>query len=486
MTPFSKKIYSLTLALALVASLFIIGPTITYAEFPETVPTVAEGFVIYDATAGQVILGKQENTKFYPASITKIMTGLLACERIPDMTASIAFAPEAIAELTPRSSTLVPAAVTGEIMTLNDVLYGMFYVSANECAAQLGITVGGTTAAFAELMNQRAAQIGCKSTHFVNAHGLHDDNHYSTPYDMALIMAEALRNEKFFKMATGKNYTIPATNGCATAREMTISHQICSGAIPYQEVFAGKTGRTPEALRTLVTAAQFNGHTVIVVIMKSSDEAFYDDTLKLLEYARGYCNGRYTSMIWEPKDETIYVTGTNSLKVRDYPAQSGSKVVGNLTYGQQVKRTGTWGDWSQINYMGMLLYVHSDYVTTTPPNAESMEVVTTTPREVESIDFSSISISTAAETTAEVPSTAAPASIDVVEDVTGPDAPSSSTDKKGATDMQEGPIKTLMIVCVVLMVVLAAAAVVYNLNMRHKRKKRREMRRRHRGDEFWK
>ncbi|MBR4586762.1 MAG: SH3 domain-containing protein [Lachnospiraceae bacterium] len=482
-----KKYLSHLLTAALLVAVFI--PSLqkdAFADFPTTVPTVAEGFVIYDATAGQVILGKQENTKFYPASITKIMTGLLACERIPDMSAPIAFAPEAIAELTPRSSTLVPAAVTGEIMTLNDVLYGMFYVSANECAAQLGITVGGTTAAFAELMNQRAQQIGCKSTHFVNAHGLHDDNHYSTPYDMALIMAEALRNEKFFKMATGKNYTIPATNGCATAREMTISHQICSGAIPYQEVFAGKTGRTPEALRTLVTAAQFNGHTVIVVIMKSSDEAFYDDTLKLLEYARGYCNGRYTSMTWEPKDETIYVTGTNSLKVRDYPAQSGSKVVGNLTYGQQVKRTGTWGDWSQINYMGTLLYVHSDYVTTTPPNAESMEVVTTTPREVESIDFSSISISTAAETTVDIPSTAAPASIDVVEDVTDPNAPSSSADKKGATDMQEGPIKTLMIVCVVLMVVLAAAAVVYNLNMRHKRKKRREMRRRHRGDEFWK
>ena len=486
MSSIKKYLSNLLTAIMLFATIIPGLQKDAFADFPITVPTVAEGYVIYDATAGQVILGKQENTKFYPASITKIMTGLLACERITDMTAPIAFAPEAIAELTPRSSTLVPAAVTGEIMTLNDVLYGMFYVSANECAAQLGITVGGTTAAFAELMNQRAAQIGCKSTHFVNAHGLHDDNHYSTPYDMALIMAEALRNEKFFKMATGKNYTIPATNGCATAREITISHQICSGAIPYQEVFAGKTGRTPEALRTLVTAAQFNGHTIIVVIMKSSDEAFYDDTLKLLEYARGYCNGRYTSMTWEPKDETIYVTGTNSLKVRDYPAQSGSKVVGNLTYGQQVKRTGTWGDWSQINYMGTLLYVHSDYVTTTPPNAESMEVVTTTPREVESIDFSSISISTAAETTADVPSTAASASIDVVDDVTGPDTPSSSTDKKGATDMQEGPIKTLMIVCIVLMVVFAAAAVVYNLNMRHKRKKRREMRRRHRGDEFWK
>lgn len=456
------------------------------AAFPETVPTTAEGYVIYDATTGEVILDKNGTTQFYPASITKIMTGLIVCEQIADLDQMLTFSPEAMAEMTSDSSMLIPKAVQGETMSVRDALYGMFYVSANECAAQLAITVAGSRDAFAQMMNDRAKQIGCTGTHFVNAHGLHNDQHYTTPKDMALIMAAALQNQAFFTMATGGTYTIPQTN-VEGPREMEVTHQIVNGNRPYAEVFAGKTGRTPQALRTLVTAAQFGDHRVMVVIMKSSDDDFYDDTLKLLEYARGYVEGDYTSMSWKACDETKFVIGTNSLKVRDYPAQTGTQVVGQLAYAQQVKVTGTWGDWSQIDYMGSLYYVYSDYLADKEPEGPMNPEETIAPETRESV-----SVSYEVETTeapATVPTTTT--ALNVVPTAPNPLGPTlpgveeSTSESRGIGNMQEGPIKVIMIVCIVLMLGLAAVAIVINLRAKQKRRRRREQRRRRMGDDYW-
>lgn len=461
---------------------------IAYADFLDTVTTVAESYVIYDATTGEVILGKDYTGTYFPASITKIMTALITCENVSDLDQQLTFSQAAIDEMTEDSSTLNPIASAGEVMTIRDALYGMFYVSSNECAAQLAITVAGSREAFAQLMNERAERIGCTGTHFSNAHGLHANDHYTTPYDMALIMAEALHNEEFFKLATGKSYTIPATNMYPQPRECNLSHQIANGSIPYAEVFAGKTGRTPYALRTLVTAAQFNGHTIIVVIMKSSDDEFYNDTLKLLEYARGYVDGNYTAMEWTPCDEKIYVTGTNSLKVRDYPSTSGTKVIGSLTYGQEVRRTGTWGDWSQIEYLNRYYYVYSSYVTTTEPNSESMETVTTTAREIESVDFSVVVPSSETESDTQ-PTTTSDIKIETqATDASGNVVTESAdNEKKGIiSNMEEGPVKIVMIVCIVIMVVLFIAALIYNLTFTRRSRRRRDHRRTHHGDEFWK
>ena len=106
----------------------------------------------------------------------------------------------------------------GEVITVEDCLYGLMIQSANEVAIKLAEQVSGTEAAFAELMNQRAADIGCKNTHFVNASGLPDENHYTTAYDMALICREALKNETFRKVIQTENYVIPPTNMSAAAR----------------------------------------------------------------------------------------------------------------------------------------------------------------------------------------------------------------------------------------------------------------------------
>lgn len=484
-----KRVTGLLVSLAMLCSFcFTAFADPTYLS---TVETVAEGFVIYDATTGEVILGKEEDTNFYPASITKIMTALLVCENIDDLDQEITFGSAALNEMTSDSSTLTPEAQVGEKMTVRDMLYGMFLVSANECAAQLGITVAGSTEAFAEMMNERAEEIGCTNTHFVNAHGLHDEDHYTTPSDMALIMAEALKNQVFLQMVTTYEYTIEATNMCDEDRELTCSHSIVNGTIPYAEVYAGKTGRTPEAGRTLVTAARFDGHDVIIVIMKSDEDEFYNDTLKLLEYARGYLSGEYTDMTWTEKKETVYVYQTNALKVRDYPSSAGTKVLGSLQYGQSVTRVATWGEWSMIEYLSEYYYVHSDYLTTEEPEDEydpSTALKETTREDVE------ISVSLDSDEETEEEDTEE--GLDIVVDADSTDGDSSTTtavatldetDEEhtrlegvsvddGSDSLHEGSrnsiVRTVMIVCIVLMVIIAAAFI-YTVVMERKRKKRR-------------
>ena len=157
-------------------------------------------------------------------------------------------------------------------------------LSSNECASALAEYAYGSLEAFLEAERMRLTRIGCTGTQFVNAHGYHDENHYTTPYDLALIMSEAVRNEAFLQIASTHAYTIPATN-MAEPREVSMGHQMIGGAYDYPYAVAGKTGHTPEAGRCLVTYAVKNGIPLVCVIMKSSDDQFYQDTDKLLTEA---------------------------------------------------------------------------------------------------------------------------------------------------------------------------------------------------------
>ncbi len=353
-------------------------------EYPTQVKTVAEAYVVYDVNSGQVIMSKDMDTSRAPASITKIMTALLVCENVEDFSQTITFTQAALDEMTETSSDLTPRAVVGETMTVENVLYGMFLSSANECAAQLAITVGGSREAFAEMMNKRAEEIGCTGTHFVNAHGLDNENHYTTPHDMALIFAEALKNEKFYKMATTVDYVIPATNMCVVERECQMGHKMVSGLIEYAEVFAGKTGNTHEAGRTLATAAKFGDRTVITVIMHSTEASFYDDTTALLEYARGYYAGKYSDMSWKNLGMDMTVRVPNTLAVRDYPSTQGSSVLARLDDGNIVHVNAVWSNWAAITFNGQTAYVCTDYLVdstgqTLPAETYDNSVVETEP-----------------------------------------------------------------------------------------------------------
>src|SRR5699024_10852291 len=170
-----------------------------------------QAYCVMDADTGEVIISKNMDARMYPASITKIMTALIAFEQCKNLDDEITFSETAL-DISSISSTLHPAAKVGETMSFMDVMYGLMLSSGNECANALAEYTYGDIGIFVEKMNERAQQIGAVNTHFTNPHGLHDENHYTTAKDMDLIFREALKNKDFVKVASTPTYNIPETN----------------------------------------------------------------------------------------------------------------------------------------------------------------------------------------------------------------------------------------------------------------------------------
>lgn len=241
----------------------------------------AQGAVLYNATTGTVLYGKEADTKFYPASITKIMTAMLVLESC-NLDDTVTFSDTAVKNLESGSVTL--NLTTGDKLTVRQCLYALMLKSANEVANGLGEHVSGSVSAFAAKMNEKAKALGCTNTNFVNPNGLNNQNHYTTPRDMALIAAEAFKNENFRIITSTVSYQIPATK-LAGARTVTMGHKMINsaGAQYYPGIIGGKTGYTSLAGNTLVTGAERDGIRLVAVIMKSS-QTHYDDTRALLDY----------------------------------------------------------------------------------------------------------------------------------------------------------------------------------------------------------
>lgn len=250
---------------------------------------VAEGAVLLDAATGQVLYGKNQDQQFYPASITKIMTALVVLERC-NLSDVVTFSATATTNL--ESGAVSLNITEGDKLTVEQALYGLLLKSANEIGNGLAEHVGGSVSGFADLMNAKAKELGCKNTHFANPHGLNDSTHMTTPYDMALIMRAALQNETFRKIDTTLTYSFPATKK-AGARTITMGHKMMypSDSRYYEGIIGGKTGYTSKAGNTLVTGAERNGVRLVAVVMKAKGTQ-YTDTKALLDY--GFAN--YTAL----------------------------------------------------------------------------------------------------------------------------------------------------------------------------------------------
>ena|GEM_PF-286031 len=432
-------------------------------ELPSEVKTVAESYVIYDADTGEVLMGKDMDAKRAPASITKIMTALLVCESFDDMSIRITMSRAALDEMVGNSSHLPGRmAAEGETMTMKDMLYGMYLSSANECAAMLGIVTAGSTQAFAQMMNDKAREIGCTGTHFVNAHGLDNSDHYSTAHDMALIFTYALKNKKFYDLSTTYSYTIPATNKYGESRECIVGHKILNKTVDYPDAYAGKTGYTHNAGRTLVTAANIWGHNVVTVIMGSTELSFYDDTILLLEYAKGYYQGLYDGMNWEVVDTTMKVSVPNNLAVRDWPGTKGSNVVGALYDGDSVHVVGIWGKWAAIDRDGTTSFVHTDYLRDESGN-KLPEKETNAPIEHRSLAGDDDEQET---TPAQEPSQTIPAGISELGESTQAveTTPAAEQEKSGGNVV-------LMVIIILIIVALALALVFFVVRIAAKRQR---------------
>ena len=259
--------------------------TTEYPDEPGRLPdTVGDSIVVMDAATGQVIYEKNAYEKRYPASITKVMTVLVALEH-GNLNDTITMSDTAVWGIERDSSHI--ALDVGEEINFEDALYAVLLVSANEAAWGVAEHISGTLEKFCELMNQKAEELGCVSTHFVNANGLHDDNHYTCAYDMALIAREAIKNDKFREITATTHYIIPPTNKQEEERELWQNNKLIKeeSAFYYPYCEGGKTGFTDQALGTLVTWAKKDDTELICVVMHSRPTSTtYTDSKALYEY----------------------------------------------------------------------------------------------------------------------------------------------------------------------------------------------------------
>lgn len=259
----------------------------SYADTQETWPEYPEIFaqtgVVIDATTGVVLYNKNMNDKMYPASITKILTALVALEN-SSLDEQVTFSHDAVYSLEYADANI--GMKEGEILSMNDALHGLLLASANETANAIAEHVGGSIDKFADMMNERAKEAGAVNSHFANPSGLFDENHYTTPYDMAMITKDAIKNQKFLDIEKDTTYTIGATNLTPDSRYLTNRHKMLlkNNPVYYEGVLGGKTGYLDEAGNTLVTFAKRDNMTLISVIMKSDTSHVYEDTTKLLDY----------------------------------------------------------------------------------------------------------------------------------------------------------------------------------------------------------
>ena len=253
--------------------------------WPDAPETLSPGVILMEESTGTILYEKNSDEAHYPASITKIMTTLLALENgnLSDM---VTFSDDAINNT--EGSGI--ARDYGEQMTLEQCLYGVMLESANECAYAVAEHVGGTVENFVDMMNAKAKELGCTNTHFANPHGLQDENHYTTAHDMALIAQAAYQNETFRIIIGTKMYTIPPTNKHAEEtvlrnhHDMLCTYHNANRKYLYPYCVGGKTGYTATANSTLVTYAEKDGMTLICVVMDAPAGSHYEDTRALFDF----------------------------------------------------------------------------------------------------------------------------------------------------------------------------------------------------------
>lgn len=249
--------------------------------------------LMYEMNSGTMLYGYNMDAKMYPASVTKVMTCLIALERgnVDDI---VTVSEEVVNNRDPDGSNC--SLVAGEEMSLKDLLYCLMVSSANDAGSAISEHIAGSEEAFVELMNQKAQELGCTNTHFANPHGLHDDDHYTCARDLAKILMAALEYELFNEIYSVKEYEVPATNMSEARLLETTNCMIDRSELEYyydERVIGGKTGFTTPAGRCLVTVAESGDMKLLTVALggetglDENDLVYYgsfDETGNMLDY----------------------------------------------------------------------------------------------------------------------------------------------------------------------------------------------------------
>ena len=284
------------------------------ANWPAGPEVPTPNAVVMDADTGAILYNKGMDEVRYPASITKVMTALLAIEN-SSLTDQVTMGAEAASLEVPGNSRI--DAVEGEVFTMEQCLHAILLASANGVTRQVAEYIAGSEENFVNMMNERAKELGCTNTHFNNSSGLPDPDHYTTPHDMALILSEAVKNETFCAIEADLLYTIPPTNMTSTPRELRNHHaMLFEGEWYYEGAFAGKTGYTDEAHNTLVTAAKRNDMTLVCVVMLCDNLDYINDTRTLLDY--GFNNFSHATLEGSSDREgSVMLTLPNGVSASD-------------------------------------------------------------------------------------------------------------------------------------------------------------------------
>ena len=250
--------------------------------WPEGPKVMAETAIVMDMDTEEILYAKGIDEKRAPASTTKILTAMLAIEKVPFET-QITFTDE-VNNIEAGSTHI--GIKPGETLTMKDCAYAILLASANEVSSGVAEYIGTTVPAFVDMMNQRAKELGCTNTHFVNANGLYDENHYTTARDLAIIAKAAFQNETFREVVKTPYYIVPKTNITDEERWLNNHHKmILQGSEYYEGCLGGKTGYTEKDGNTLVTYAERNGRKLVCALLADVNVvAQYTDTKALLDY----------------------------------------------------------------------------------------------------------------------------------------------------------------------------------------------------------
>lgn len=257
------------------------------ANWPTGPVISAESAILMDADTGAILYAKNIHQKEYPASTTKILTTLIASERC-SMDEIVDFSYDAVHDIDPGSNHI--AIEPGEQLTMEECLNAILIRSANEVSFAVAEHISGTTwQDFGDIMNERAKELGCVDSHFVNPNGLPNEDHYTSAYDLAMIGRAFFANEALCKMTmTHMLHILPSERQPDDIMEVNKMELIPGGKYAYPYLVGCKTGYTDVARSTLVSCAEKDGMKLICVVMKDENPNYYEDTISLFDY--GFSN----------------------------------------------------------------------------------------------------------------------------------------------------------------------------------------------------
>lgn len=291
-----------------------------FENWPQGPSIGAEAAILMEANTGTILYAKNMDNKMYPASTTKILTSLVAIEN-SEMDEMVTFSRNAVYSIEKDSSNM--GMDEGQAIPMEQCLYGILVYSANEVCNAVAEHIAGDMDSYVEMMNQKAAELGCTNSHFVTTNGLHDENHYTTAHDLALIACEFFKNDSLCKMSGTSYYHVPQSPTQPDDDVDLYTHNLLTkGTYPYEGYVGGKTGFTTNSRQTLVSCAERNGMKLICVIMKEESPNQFLDTIELFDY--GFDNFQYLNVA---ENETSYTVSNTELIPSDSDLLFNSKPI---------------------------------------------------------------------------------------------------------------------------------------------------------------